>query len=133
MNKNMAKEKKETTPKTPEHVTSNVRSYFTKEVNEQIVEMSGKEMENVMKEMINTRQWIALLKYTSLRTPLLDSALRTTDPIKDPYTIAWSQGAMAGLCDIETYVIDLNAPKSAAEEPNQDELIDTKPEGVIMG
>ena len=129
----MSKEKKEVAPKVPEQIPSNVRAYFTKEINDQIVEMSAKEMENVMKDIILTRQWIALLKYTRMRTPLLDSALRTTDPIKDPYTIAWSQGAMAGLCDIETYIIDLNAPKPKDDEPSDEQPASGSPEGVIIG
>lgn len=112
-----------------EKAVSNVRSYFTKEVNDQIVEMSLKEMESLMKEMIGTRQWIALLKYTSMRTPMLDMTLRGTDPIKDPSKISWSQGAMAGLCDIENYVIDLNAPKT--EKGEDQEEAEVHPEGII--
>ena len=129
----MSKEKKDTAPKTPEQAPSNVRSYFTKEINDQIIDMSVKEMESVMKEMIGTRQWIAILKYNRIRTPLLDSALRATDPIKDPYTISWSQGALAGLCDIETYIIDLNAQKSSPEDGGQEESTEVRPEGVIVG
>lgn len=125
--------KKDTLPKTPEQVASNVRNYFTKEVNEQMVAMSPKEMENVMKEMMGTRQWIALLKYTSARMTLLDSTLRTTNPISDPHVISWSQGAMAGICDIENYVIDLNAPKKVEDESDQDQPSGARPEGVIPG
>jgi hypothetical protein len=130
MNNNMTKNKeaKADVPKTPEQPTSNVRSYFTKEINDQIVDMSVKEMESLMKEMITTRNWIALLKYTSMRTPLLDATLRGTDPVKDPSKISWSQGAMAGLCDIETYVIDLNSTKPQAEEESN---TNESPEGVI--
>jgi len=106
---------KEDVPQTPEQPTSSVRSYFTKEILTQMAEMSGKEMESILKEMIDTPQFIALLKYTSMRTPLLDATLRGTDPIKDPSKISWAQGAMAGLCDIETYIVDLNAPKQEEE------------------
>ncbi len=128
----MAKEKKSEAPKATEQpAISNVRSYFTKEINTQIGDMSAKEMESLMKDLIGTRYWIAVLKYTSMRTPLLDSALRTTDPNKDPYTIAWSQGAMAGLCDIENYVIDLNAPVPVPEEPKDEGSIDVNPEGIV--
>jgi hypothetical protein len=130
----MAKEKKERAIKTPEQVTlSNIKSYFTKEINDQIVAMTKTEMENVMKDMINTRQWIALLKYTSMRTPMLDATLRTTDPIKDPSQISWAQGAIAGVCDIETYIIDLNAPKTPEEQPEEGQPASGNPEGVIIG
>jgi len=126
--------KKENVPQeTSERPVSNVRSYFTKEINDLIVGMSTKEMESIMKDLITTRHWIAILKYTSMRTPLLDSQLRTINPIKDPHTISWAQGAMAGLCDIENYVIDLSTPSPAPEETNNDQFSDGSPEGVIMG
>lgn len=122
---------KETAPKTPEQPTSNVRSYFTKEINDQILAMSPKEMENLMKDLVSNRTWIALLKYTSMRTPLLDATLRGTNPTEDPHKISWAQGAMAGLCDIETYVIDLNAPQPAKEEDQQEEGAEPRVEGEV--
>lgn len=128
----MAKEKN-TVPQAPSQPASNVRNYFTKEINEQISGMSPKEMENLMKDIIGNRQWIAILKYTGLRTLLLDSSLRTINPSEDPHSISWSQGALAGLCDIENYVIDLNAPKVAQEEPEEGQPVSGKPEGVIIG
>ena len=125
--------KEEEIPKATEQPASNIRSYFTNEINEQIREMSAKEMEAVMKDLISTRHWIALLKYTSMRTPLLDATLRGTDPVKDPSKISWAQGAMAGLCDIETYVIDLNAPKPPQQnEYSEEESLDVRPEGSLM-
>lgn len=115
----MENKKDESVPKTPDQISSYISSYFTKEINDRIVSMSAKEMENIMREMIDTQQWIALLKYTRMRTPLLDASLRSVNPIKDPYTVAWSQGALAGLCDIETYIIELNAPKKQDEGSEQ--------------
>lgn len=127
------KEKKDvpTAPQTPSE-PSNIRSYFTREVREQITEMTPKEMESVMKDLINTRHWIAILKYTSMRTPLLDATLRGTNPTQDPHKISWSQGAMAGLCDIEGYVIDLNASRPPAEPVEEGEPA-VRTEGVIVG
>lgn len=129
MNKKIKKE--EEAIKASEQPTTNVRAYFTKDINLQITEMTYKEMESIMKEFISSRAWIALLKYTSLRTPMLDAALRTVDPVKDPSKISWTQGAMAGLCDIETYVIDLNAPKPQVQSEQEGEEIDSHPEGII--
>ena len=60
----------EEVPQTPEQPTSNVRSYFTKEITDRIAAMSEKEMEAVMKDIIDSEFWIALLKYTSIRIPL---------------------------------------------------------------
>jgi len=131
MNNTMKKDKKETPPQTPEQLASNIRSYFTKEINDRIAVMSTKEMESLMKDLVSTPHWIALLKYTSMRTPLLDATLRGTDPVKEPSKVSWAQGAMAGLCDIETYVIDLNAPGPKPEEPEEGEPAGGRPEGII--
>lgn len=127
---------KQEVPKTPDQATSNINSYFTKDIHGQITGMGLKEMESLMKEMIDTRQWIALLKYTSMRTPLLDATLRGTNPIVEPHKISWAQGCLAGLCDIETYVIDLNAPKpktETKEEVESDILDEGRPEGTLFG
>lgn len=129
----MKKDKKGEVPQTPEQLASNVRSYFTKEINDQMSAMSVKEMESLMKELISTRYFTALIKYTSMRTPLLDATLRGTDPIKEPSKMSWAQGCMAGICDIETYVIDLNAPAPAPEAPEEGEPASGRPEGVIVG
>lgn len=117
-------------PKVPEKSSSpsNIRSYFTKEILDQMEGMSKKEMESVLKGMIDSREFIALLKYTDLRTPLLDATLRGTNPNMDPHKISWAQGAMAGLCDIEAYIIDLNRPEEKQEEKEPGL---TRPEGII--
>lgn len=118
-------------PKTPDTPVSNVRSFFTKEINDQIAEMGPKEMESILKGLIESREFIAILKYSSLRTPLLDATLRSTDPLKEASKISWAQGALAGLSDLETYIIELNAPKSAEEQ--ESESTENKQEGVIIG
>lgn len=115
-------EVKQDVPKTPEQPSSNINRYFTKEVLAQMAEMSAKEMENVLKEMIDTRQFIAMTKYTSMRTPLLDMTLRGTNPVIEPHKISWAQGAMAGLNDLESYIIDLNAPKPPEEQEESSEV-----------
>lgn len=125
--------KKQEAPKTPEKPASNVRSFFTKEVNGRIEAMSTKEMESTLRQIIDTDTFIAILKYTSMRTPLLDATLRATDPTKDPAKISWAQGAMAGLSDLESYVIDLNAPAPAQEESEEGDPAGGRPEGVLMG
>ena len=116
-------------PKTPETPVSNVRTFFTKEINDQISEMSVKEMESTLKQMVDSRQFIAVLKYNLMRSPLLDATLRSTDPIKEPSKISWSQGALAGLSDLESYIIELNASKP--EKDTEDENSNYSPEGVV--
>lgn len=127
------KKKEEKAPQTPDTPASNVRSYFTKDLNEEINAMNYKEMESLMRDLASTRNWIALLKYTSMRMPLLDATLRGTNPILDPHKISWTQGAMAGLCDIETYVIELNTPKKVVKEDEfqDDQQPEARTEGMI--
>lgn len=127
----MAKEKGATEAQ-PKPV-SNVRTFFTKEINDQIAAMTPKEMENSLKDLMGTRQFIALLKYTGLRSIFLDTQLRTVNPTENPHLISWAQGCMAGVCDIENYIIDISAPKAKQEEPEEDQPAGGKPEGVIMG
>lgn len=128
----MNKEKKEDVSQKTDHLTTNIRSYFTKEINEQIAEMSVKTMEMTMRDLVNTQYWIAILKYTGLRMPYLDATLRGTNPHTDPHPISWAQGCMNGLCDLEGYVIELNAPPEQEEE-NPEQGVVSKPEGVIIG
>jgi hypothetical protein len=97
---------------------SEVRNYFTPEVLSRINEMSDATMYGVLKEFIDTEAWIALVKWTSKRLPLLDANLRSANPYVDPYKIAWTQGVQAGMCDVENLVIDLNKPKTV--EDNQE-------------
>ena len=120
--------KKETTTESTEQQESSVRSYFTQEINAQMSEMSMKEMESLLKEMISSRQWIAILKYVNTRSLLLESQLRTINPTADPHTISWAQGAMAGIYDIENYVIELNSEK---KEVKEEENTNDSPEGII--
>lgn len=121
--------KENDTPVAPEKPASNVRNYFSKELEERIAGMTIKQMSALMKGVVDSEVWIAILKYTETRMVSLDAILRTADPTKNAHQISWAQGCMAGLCDIENYVIDLNSPEKA-EEPAQN--ANTKPEGVII-
>lgn len=105
-------------PKDPGTPVSNVRNYFTPEVNQQIGEMSMKQMESILRDLPNSQYWIAILKYTQARMPMLDAQLRMTDPYREPYKMTFAQGCMAGLCDLETFVIDLNTPEPAQANEN---------------
>ena len=124
----MKKNIKDETSQTAEQPISSVNKYFTKEIRSQMSDMTTKEMENILREMIDTRQFIALIKYSNMRTLYIDMTLRTTNPVKDPHVISYHQGAFAGICDLETYVIELNAPKVEAEDNDEE----NKTEGVII-
>lgn len=88
---------------------SNVSEYFTDDVNQAIDAMSDKQMEGILREMIDSIQWTAMLKYVDLRSRVTESTLRGTNPHENPHAISFAQGALAGLSDLVTYVISLNA------------------------
>jgi len=110
MKKNMNKED-QIDPINEEKEKKEFRQFFTKDVNDQIREMTMKEMEEVLKAMVGSRQFTAIMKYSSSRTPIVENMLRVTNPSKEPHIVSWAQGCLNGLCDLENYVISLNAPK----------------------
>lgn len=111
-------------PQVPQRKDSaeKIKSYYTKDINDAIAGMSMNQMKMMLKELAEMPHWIAVLKYSSARIPFLDSILRSTSPIADPGKISWAQGAMAGVCDLENFVIDeVLAPK----KPDTDASIET--------
>ena len=110
-----------------EKINSGVREYFTKEINDGINDMSMIEMESQLKEFINTRTWIALLKYTGIRSKILEGTLRMADPVTNPSSISRAQGCLAGISDLESYVIELNAKKPENDSKEESDSI----EGVV--
>lgn len=111
--------------------TQNLGDYFTPEIQVQIDSMNKKQMEAILQEFTNSAAWIAMLKYRQVRFPTLDSILRTTNPHTDPHKVSWAQGCMAGLCDLESFIIDLITPKLKNKQNN---LPNNSTQGsVIMG
>jgi len=90
-----------------------VKAYFTKEVRSQINEMTQDEMKALLKGLIATREWIAIVKYIEMREVVSENSLKVINPVTDPYTIAFSQGTLAGINDLEIAVIALNAEEVA--------------------
>lgn len=127
------KKTKQTEENAGERLSASVRSHFTKEIIDQISGMNKNEMESLLKDVMGTRLWIALLKYSSMRTPMLDSQLRTINPITNPYEISWAQGCYAGVCDLETHIIDLNTPSQKEEDEQDYDSTGEASNGVLMG
>ena len=71
----MTEVKKDREAHTAEDIASSVNDYFDDDVNSRIEEMTTKEMESILRDFINSREWIAFLKYNSLRRPLLDGGV----------------------------------------------------------
>lgn len=110
-------------PQATDKTVSDVRAYFTDDINQRIAEMTTKGMESLLLDLMNSPFWIAILKYEQARTPMLDTLLRTTNPMENPYQIAWAQGVMAGMCDLENAVIALNARAKEQEQKIRNESV----------
>ena len=93
-----------------------VKSYFTKEVRSQINEMTNDEMKALLKGLIATREWIAIVKYIEMREIVSENSLKVVNPVTDPFTIAFAQGTLAGINDLPIAVISLNAEESVGPE-----------------
>jgi len=67
-------------------------------------EMVDKEMDEMLISLSATRTWIAMIRYTRHRSSLVDGALRSIDPFKEPTQMARNQGIAMGLKDLFEYV-----------------------------
>lgn len=83
-------------------------------------EMSIKEMFSVLKDLVGTRAWIAILKYNQQRLSISQNALFSGDPVKDPTNMARNQGIMLGLSDMQNAVISLISASNQVEESSQE-------------
>lgn len=90
---------------TMQQPVSEVRKYFTGDINKLIDGMSEKEMLTQLKELSGTRYWIAILKYNQARLAHAQNFLFSADPFKDPTGISRYQGLMLGLSDLANAVI----------------------------
>lgn len=95
------------------------QKYFTKDVLENISRMTEGEMKNLLKELEGTPTWTAILRYTQLRMRFVQDTMFSTDPVKEPTTIARAQGMVMGLSDLTDVVINYLSESKKAEDPNQ--------------
>ena len=82
-------------------------------------EMTDKEMEETLVSLSTTRAWIAMLRYTRYRNGLVDGALRSIDPFKEPTQMARNQGIAIGMKDLFEYVDAINIKRKEEAEEEQ--------------
>lgn len=96
-----------------------IQSYFTKEINDAVHEMTNDRMFSLLRELEQSEYWHAILRYNNLRLLSAQSALNTLDPVTYPSAISKQQGAMMGVCDLQNAIITMvEAEKAAREEMN---------------
>lgn len=81
-----------------------------------IESMPQDEMFGVLKDLISTRAWVAILKYQQARRSMAADSLLSMDPVQNPSAISKTQGILAGLSDLEDLVFRLNEPEKKDEE-----------------
>lgn len=91
-----------------------VQSYFTREVNEIIQELTNDKMFALLRQLEQSEYWWAILRYNNLRLLNSQSALNTLDPVVNPSAMSRQQGAMMGLCDLQNAIITMVAAEKAA-------------------
>jgi len=92
-----------------------VKTYFTKELNDAVDNMSGSEMVELLKELETTPYWVALTKYTQERMLTAQSSLCALDPVKFATEIARAQGILSGLMDTHSAVYNVKETTKQAE------------------
>lgn len=90
--------------------------FFNKNFGEAIEEMKNDEMTQVLKELAESREFVAILKYNRMRKQVIQGSLFTMDPIKDPTAMARAQGMLAGMSDLEDAIFHL----TKREVPEED-------------
>lgn len=93
--------------------------YFNKEVAKAMDDMSEGEMGALLKELTETKYWIAISKYVQSRLMVANGSLAVIDPIKEPTTLARAQGIMSGLMDLQDMTNKIRESIEAAEKKAQ--------------
>lgn len=84
-----------------------VQNYYNTGKIEEIKNMTSEDMYRLLMELEQSAFWIAILKYTQMRNQIAQNAIVTIDPHVSPGSISKYQGAMIGLADLPTMVIQL--------------------------
>ena|SRR3990167_3774979 len=77
--------------------------------------MTEKEMNDLILALDGTEGLAAIKKYIVYRETLINNALRSTDPFKNPTEIARNQGIRLGLYDLLEYIELLKRQRKEAE------------------
>jgi hypothetical protein len=96
----------------------------TPELSKDIIEaasaMENSEMESLLLQLGNTRFWVAIIKYNASRSEMAKNGLYTLDPFKDQTQLARFQGLLAGLIDLQSMVLMLEARAKKQEGAKKD-------------
>lgn len=92
-----------------------IKSYFQSELNKLADEMTNAEMIEQLKELEETRYWIAITKYVQDRMLVAQGSLCVLDPITRAASIARAQGILSGLLDLQDMLVKAKETVAQAE------------------
>lgn len=92
-----------------------VQSFFDEDINKEIDAMTDNEMISQIKELEDTRYWIAINKYVQDRMMIAQRTLVLLDPVKEIAQLARTQGILNGLMDLYNMAIKAKQPIEKAE------------------
>lgn len=102
--------------------------YYDSELYKMMEAMSDKEMISCLKELEDTRSWIAISKYTMDRIVVAQNSLNVLDPVKNPTEIARAQGIISGLMDLHSMLVAIKEnDKKKADGKTQSEYDSSDP------
>ena len=87
-----------------EHNKKFVARYFDKELYKAADEMTNEEMVTQLRELEDTRYWVAITKYVQERLVLAQGSLCALDPAKYATDMARAQGILSGLLDLQDMI-----------------------------
>lgn len=93
--------------------------YFNKELSGAMETMTDSEMQDLLKELTDTKYWVAISKYVQSRLMIANGSLATLDPFKDPTNTARAQGIMSGLTDLQSMTDAIKESIKNAEKKAQ--------------
>ncbi len=113
-------EKKPTEQQFQQSAAQAIQSYFTKDINDKVNEMTNDVMYARLRQLETSDYWTAILRYNNLKLLNSQSALNSMDPVQNPTAISRQQGAMMGLVDLQnSIIIMVEAEKAAQREMSE--------------
>ena len=97
-------------------------TYFEKDLFDNIKGMYDEEMFSLLKELEDTRYWVAISKYVMERLIVADRSLQILDPMSKQTMIARTQGVLSGLMDLKNMVSELKESAKVAEEKQKQKI-----------
>lgn len=67
-------------------------------------EMTNKEMNDLLVELVNTNYWQAIKRFNAIQCVIAENSLCSLDPFKEPTLMAQNQGIRMGILKLESVV-----------------------------